>query len=282
MSKPSRRKPAEESFPKPEWPPIQELDSVDLVARRRDGGVDLVIVASQPLDDSPDTLKCIRQKVQTYLAVIGLKEFQKEMGRPPRDKTTIIIACEHPIHPKALAVIAQCHAAAEAQGIRLEVRKSVDSPPIPLTGGGEDVMDSVRPANQDDRDRIAAQAAVVLKMLQSRYGDVKLRRTEADLRLLQRLHDDGGLKAGRAKELEAVGIVFGEVLAARTPLRWITVEWQGERALGLQYPDTTVIVFPGSMIAKRVDRGERVEFDGLFQGTVAQVEELKDDPEYKR
>ena len=25
-------------FPKPEWPPIQELDSIDLVGKRDDGG----------------------------------------------------------------------------------------------------------------------------------------------------------------------------------------------------------------------------------------------------
>jgi hypothetical protein len=68
----------------------------------------------------------------------------------------------------------------------------------------------------------------------------------------------------------------------QTGLRWIRVEWQGERALGLQYPNTTVIVFPGSMIAKRIDRGERVEFASLFRSTLSQVEQMKNDPRYKR
>jgi hypothetical protein len=166
--------------------------------------------------------------------------------------------------------------------VRLEVRKSINSPPIALPEGGNEMVQSIRPATEADRDRIAAQAAAVLGMLRSRYEDVQLRRTEDDLRLLQRLHDDGALQAGQPEELEAVGVVFGEVLAARTPLRWITVEWQGERSLGLQYPDTTVIVFPGSMIAKRVNRGERVGFESLFRSTLAQVEQMKDDPEYKR
>jgi hypothetical protein len=281
MWNPFRRKPTEEPFPKPKWPPIQQLDRVDLVGKRRDGGVDLVIVASQPIDDGPETLGSIRQKVGTYLAVIGSEEFQAEMGHPPRDKTAIIIVCEHPIHPRALATIAQCRAAAAAQGVRLEVRKSSNSQPIPLPEGGADLVQSIQPAAQTDRDGIAARASAVLGLLRSRYGDVHLRRTEDDLRLLQRLHDDGGLRAGQEQELEAVGIVLGEVLAARTPLVWITVEWQGERSLGLQYPGTTVIVFPGSMISKRVDRGERVEFESLFRATVAHVEQLKDDPEYK-
>ena len=112
-------------FPKPTWPPIQNLDSIDLAGKRHDGGVDLVIVASQPLDDGPETLESIRHKVRTYLAVIGLEEFQAEMGRPPREKVAIILACDHPIHPKAQAAIAECRASAAVQGVRLEVGRSL-------------------------------------------------------------------------------------------------------------------------------------------------------------
>lgn len=125
MWNPFRRKPAEGGFPKPQWAPIQALDSVDIFGKRRDGGVDLVITASQPLDDSAEVLDSIRQKVATYLAVIDLDEFQAEMGHPPRDKTSIIIACEHPIHPVAQAVIEECQASATGRGVRLEVRKSM-------------------------------------------------------------------------------------------------------------------------------------------------------------
>lgn len=281
----SRRKPGKPAavpFPKPEWPPIQKLDSVDITAKRKDGGVHLVIVASQPLDDSADTLAAIRQKVQTYLAVIESDEFQAEMEHPPCDKTAIVLLCEHPIHPTALAVLAQCRTATSAKGVSFEVRSGVNAPPIPLPQDGESMLQSIQPATPADRDGIAARAATVLGLLRARYGDVQLRRTEDDLALLQKLHDDGGLRAGQEEALEAVGLVFGEVLATRLPLQWITVEWQGERSLGLQYPNTTVIVFPGSMVAKRVNRGEAVDFVSLFRATVAQIEQMKDDPDCQR
>ena len=116
-------------------------------------------------------------------------------------------------------------------------------------------------------------------MLRSRYGDVQLRRTEDDLLLLQRLHDDGGLQAGMKAELEAVGIAFGEILAARTLVQWITVEWQGERLPALLHQETAVFVYPGSMIAKRVDRGEPVDFRSLFFSTLARIEQMNSDPE---
>jgi hypothetical protein len=282
MWNPFRRKQSEELFPKPKWPPIQDLNGIDLTGQRQDGGVDLIVVASQPIDDSPETLESIRHKVWAYLSVVDTEEFQAEMSHPPRDKTAIIVVCEHPIHPKALIVLGQCSAESAVRGIRLEVRKSIDSLPISLPAGGNEAVQSIRPVTLTDRNRLAAHSAAVLKMLRTRYGNVHLRRTEDDLQLLQRLHDDGGLDATQGRELEAIGIVFGDVLAARTSLDWITVEWKGKRDLGLQYPDTTIIVFPGSMIAKRINRGEQLEFEPLFRATVAQVEEMKDDPEYRQ
>jgi hypothetical protein len=119
-------------------------------------------------------------------------------------------------------------------------------------------------------------------MLQARYGRVQLRQAESDLELLQRLSDDGVIGSSQDAELESVGIVFGQVLAAGTPLQWITIERHGERKLALRYPNTTVIVFPGSMLAKRANRGERLEFRSIYRGLVALVEQLKNDPEYKR
>jgi hypothetical protein len=37
-------------------PPIQNLDAIDVLGKRVDGGVDLAITCSGPLDDSADTL----------------------------------------------------------------------------------------------------------------------------------------------------------------------------------------------------------------------------------
>jgi hypothetical protein len=39
---------------------------------------------------------------------------------------------------------------------------------------------------------------------------------------------------------------------------------------------------PESMIAKRVNRGERIEFVSFFESVIAQVNQMKQDPEYQR
>ena len=118
-----RRQNPDTPFPKPKWPPIQNLDSVDITALRNDGGVDLVIVASQPLDDSPHTLHCICQKITTYLDTIEIEEFQAEMNYPPREKTVIIIRCDHSVHSSAQETIEECKKNALKRGIRLEMGK---------------------------------------------------------------------------------------------------------------------------------------------------------------
>lgn len=110
-------------FPKPEWPPIQDLDSLDIVGKRRDGGVDLVIAVSQPLDGSANTLDAIRRKIGYYLDVIDEPEFQREIGDPPRDRTSIILSCGFPIHPWAAEVIAECQTAAARRGVRVAVQE---------------------------------------------------------------------------------------------------------------------------------------------------------------
>jgi len=124
MWNPFRRRRPEAAFPKPKWPPIQNLDSIDIFGKRRDGGLDLCIVASQPLDGDAETLESIRHKVSSYLTAIRSEKFQAEMGYRTLEQTTIIIACDHPIHPVAMAVIEECKALAAGQGVRLKLQKS--------------------------------------------------------------------------------------------------------------------------------------------------------------
>jgi hypothetical protein len=107
--------------------PIQNPQGIDLVGKRRDGGVDMGIVASGPLDDTPELLQVIRQKVELYLSVTARGDFQADMGHPTPEKISIILVCSHAIHPKAAAVIDECRKQVQARGMNLEVRTSMSS-----------------------------------------------------------------------------------------------------------------------------------------------------------
>ncbi|WP_428939444.1 hypothetical protein [Fontivita pretiosa] len=102
-------------------PPIQNLDSVDIVGRRKDGGVDLFIVASGPLDPSPQTQRLLLSKVQSYLEQINTPAFQAEFQNPPAEKVRIVISCEHEVHPLIQALIERCKPWVAQNNARIEL-----------------------------------------------------------------------------------------------------------------------------------------------------------------
>jgi len=108
-------------FPIPEWPPIQNVESVDVIGKKPDGGVEMYICASQPIDDSPETLETIRQKVAYYLDVFDVSDFLSEMEYPPRELSRIIIVCDFPIHPTAERVIQECDKVNSKRGLSVSV-----------------------------------------------------------------------------------------------------------------------------------------------------------------
>ncbi len=122
----------------------------------------------------------------------------------------------------------------------------------------------------------------MLRLLRARFPEAKLEHGEADLRWLQRLVDEKVLRRDQTYELQCLGAVLGQVLVARTPLRWVVVEDQHSRELALEYPNTSVIVFPVTMISKRIEDGRDVDVVPLYRTVAAHVEKLKHDAEYKR
>lgn len=117
-----------ELFPRPNWAPIQDLGSIDEMTEARDGSIYLFVVASQPLDDAPDTLERIRQKIATYIRAVELGIPGQVLGHKSEGRTIIIIVCNYPIHRRAMTVIKDCRKMAVARGVGLEVHnmKSLD------------------------------------------------------------------------------------------------------------------------------------------------------------
>ena len=136
---------------------------------------------------------------------------------------------------------------------------------------------------KENRARLAEQEAVVARLLRSHYGEgASLRHSKDDLLLLQRMIDDRILRRDQTYELQSMGIVLGNVFVNETPLQWVMVDDEHGRDPALQYPNTTVIIFPLTMISKRVEDGREVHVAQIFEVIRKQVEKLKDNPEYRR
>lgn len=73
--------------------------------------------------------------------------------------------------------------------------------------------------------------------------------------------------AKQTYELQCMGIVLGDALAQHHGFEWVVVEDDLGRDLALKVPQSTVLLFPLTMISKRVERGEIVDVFELFNGT---------------
>ena len=107
------------------------------------------------------------------------------------------------------------------------------------------------------------QRELVAREIAARY-QAKLARTKADLVLLQRLLDDAVFKPPQTFELQSLGVVFGDVVAAETGLHWVMVTDEYGTDPTLVRGKSSLQVNTLTMISKRVERGEKIDVGDLF------------------
>lgn len=101
---------------------IGDVDTVDVVGVRKDGGLDLVLSAGAALDASPATLSLLETKLRNYLNAALSERFLKHYGYAPGAPVTIYVSCVHPIADPARDVIQKLRGEALKKGVGLEVR----------------------------------------------------------------------------------------------------------------------------------------------------------------
>jgi hypothetical protein len=104
--------------------------------------------------------------------------------------------------------------------------------------------------SQEDRTRLAQQRAIAAAAAKQRYGTSILKKTVADLPVLQGLIDDKVFSKTQTYELQSLGIAFGDVLASELPLRWVMVTDEYGTDPTLRFKRTTVQINALTMISK--------------------------------
>ena len=105
-------------------PPIQNIDRIDVLAKQQDDSVDLVIVASAPIDGSATTLAFLERKIRNYIAEVGTSQFRSEFGPLTADQIRICVVCEYEVDDLAKALIERLKVDAARGGTSLELRRS--------------------------------------------------------------------------------------------------------------------------------------------------------------
>jgi len=104
--------------------PIQNLDSFDIVGERNDGGVDLVVVCSGPLDDSADTQALLKEKIQNYLDAAVHPNLPNVYPAAKEGPVRIVVACQHEISSVSQRTIDELVGKGGAMGVTVIVNRS--------------------------------------------------------------------------------------------------------------------------------------------------------------
>jgi hypothetical protein len=98
---------------------------------------------------------------------------------------------------------------------------------------------------------------------------------EGKLRLLDTIIRSQWIEPGETWKLQSLGITFGDALAQQLGLAWVTVEDEHGRDPALHDEGTSIVMFPLTMISKRIERGEAVDVLALFKAACQDVTRLR-------
>ncbi len=102
-----------------------------------------------------------------------------------------------------------------------------------------------------DRQFMVQQRALLEELTATHFGRRFNGQREHDLELLQLLLDKRLVLPQQTQELQAMGVIMGDLLAAELNLRWVVYEDKLGRSRALEDALSDTYLFPMSMISRR-------------------------------
>jgi uncharacterized protein DUF3806 len=125
-----------------------------------------------------------------------------------------------------------------------------------------------------DNDDIARAVIHAQQVVEQSLG-CELDGTKNDLLALQRVLDGGFIEREATYTLQALGLVFGMLFVdEHADFDWWMVEDEYGRDPAIRYKRTQVLIFPRTMISKRIEDGESVNVSELFELLGSRVMQL--------
>lgn len=95
-----------------------------------------------------------------------------------------------------------------------------------------------------------------------------------DVPVLQRLLSEGKVLPHQRQELQAMGIILGDLLAEKLGMEWVIYEDDLGRSRALQLNGTDNFLFPVTMISRRVEAGNTTPVQAIYDKAVTTIEPL--------
>lgn len=133
----------------------------------------------------------------------------------------------------------------------------------------------VSPPTQEDINQLGKQ----LNFIEMRIGLIikgaAFEGSLDDLDLLQRALDSGDIASDDTVDLQSLGVPFGQLFINNNPgFNWWMVEDEIGRAPCIRYKETDLLLYPLTLISKRVEDGELVNIRKLFENLSQQLQQV--------
>lgn len=96
-----------------------------------------------------------------------------------------------------------------------------------------------------------------------------------DLNVLQQLLDQRIVKSDQVVQLQAMGIVLGELLKQEKGLLWVTYIDKLGQSRALTVPGRNEFIFPVTQISRRAEVGIKVNVKAVYQELVDAVDRIR-------
>ena len=116
-----------------------------------------------------------------------------------------------------------------------------------------------------DTQYMNSQRALIGDLARGNFGSGFNQNRAHDLNLLQRLLDRQLVHANQTAELQAMGIIMGDLLAAQLDLHWVIYEDRVGRSRALRYRQSEEYLFPVTMISRRREVDNRKSINEIYQ-----------------
>lgn len=106
-------------------------------------------------------------------------------------------------------------------------------------------------------------------------GD-KMNGSMDDLDRLQTIVDSAQIPIDHSQELESLGIVFGKVFVNATAnYDWWVMEDEYGKDVCIRYKETSLLIFPQTMLSKRIEDGAVLNVIDLFNDIRQELDRIK-------
>jgi len=116
-----------------------------------------------------------------------------------------------------------------------------------------------------DLEFMAQQRTLLRDLAAARLGRQFNGDRERDLDLLQSLLDKQLVRPDQTRELQAMGVIMGDLLSADFDLHWVIYEDREGRSRALRYRESDNVIFPITMISRRREVGNQTSVADIYQ-----------------